>query len=163
MNIQEVKDKRRNEFLENLADINLDNPLVASAVIHATQIAERNHDDNFLDALFNAVCNVGSGDDELAITFMNWMGIFTPKHIEMLRVTANPPERPFNNKLGIQDPYSQHQKMMGSRKADVEHAVWRELHSRGLVVRPQYRDEFQEDITPLGKAFLAFLSDPDFE
>ena len=101
-------EKRRQEWMEAVADglrqleadgrVKLadlsDNEAFVSTVMHATQAAQRNHQQEKLDALRNAVLNSalpGAPDDSLQQMFVGWVDRFTEWHLRLLTFLADPP------------------------------------------------------------------------
>lgn len=100
--------KRRDKWLVQLAegleelknnlpdfDINslVDNEVFITSVLHATQAAIRNHHEEKLQALRNAVLNSAAGigiDDNIQLLFINLIDSLTPWHLRILHFFQNP-------------------------------------------------------------------------
>ena len=90
--------KRRDEWMESLArrlehiqarlDSLAEDPAFVTTVLRATQIAIRNHAEEKLDALRNAVINSAVGrapEEDRRTLFLNLVENFTPTHLRILR------------------------------------------------------------------------------
>ena len=69
------------------------NEVFITAVLHAAQIAVRNHRKEKLDALRNAVLNVAinrAPDEDLQMLFFSWVDVFTVWHLRLLQFFQNP-------------------------------------------------------------------------
>ena len=69
------------------------NEAFATTAMYATQVALRNHHEEKLEALRNAVLNVASGnapDDDLQLIFLNLIDSLTPWHLRMLCFFQDP-------------------------------------------------------------------------
>lgn len=102
--IQETVDKRRNQWIEQLASdlVNLreqiddfdleklkDNPIFVSTLLQAYPIALRNHREEIRQALCNAVLNSSlqqAPEDSLQKMFINWLDRFTVWHVRLLKL-----------------------------------------------------------------------------
>jgi hypothetical protein len=101
-------EERRDEWLKGLAEAILrleekveafkveslrDSPVFVTAFLQASQVAVRSHQREKLDALRNAVLNVALGntpDEDLQLMFISWIEVFTPAHLQVLRLFESP-------------------------------------------------------------------------
>jgi len=103
-------EERRNEWLKGLAEAILrlegkveafkvealrDNAVFVTAFLQASQVAVRSHQREKLEALRNAVLNVALGnmpdqDQDLQMMFISWIEVFTPTHLQVLRIFGAP-------------------------------------------------------------------------
>ena len=144
-----------------------ENPSFISAVMHATQVAIRAHQNEKREALRNAVLNVASGneaDEDLVLMFLNFIDTFTPPHLRLLTAFKNSSSVPVSNFPAIQEDRSMFDQIV------------KDLYDRGLIGMPVHlvargpqdlyevnkgRLEFaQGRITSLGKRFIKFISSP---
>lgn len=102
--------KRRDEWIESIAEglkkleetvegfkiENLkDNDMFITTVMHATQVAIRNHQKEKLDALRTAILNSTSPnapEEDMQLIFLNFVDILTSSHLKMLKFLENPIE-----------------------------------------------------------------------
>lgn len=102
--------KRRDEWIESIAEglkkleetvegfkiENLkDNNMFITTVIHATQVAIRNHQKEKLDALRTAILNSTSPnapEEDMQLIFLNFVDTLTSSHLKMLKFLENPIE-----------------------------------------------------------------------
>lgn len=101
-------EKRRNEWLESLYEglkeleekvegfkiVNLkDNEMFITTVMHATQVAVRNHQKEKLEALRAAVLNSitpNAPEEDLQLMFLNWVDELIPWHLRILKFFDSP-------------------------------------------------------------------------
>jgi hypothetical protein len=94
--------KRRDEWMESIArrldsvqaklDSLAKDPAFVTTVLRATQIAIRNHAEEKLEALRNAVINTAAGrapEDDRSTLFLNLVESFTPTHLRILKFFQN--------------------------------------------------------------------------
>jgi hypothetical protein len=87
--LKALEEKIESFSLESLQD----NEAFTTTIMHASQVALRNHHEEKLEALRNAVLNVASGnapDDNLQLMFLNFIDSLTPWHLHMLRFFQDP-------------------------------------------------------------------------
>ncbi|MFM6396565.1 MAG: hypothetical protein ACKPFF_07755, partial [Planktothrix sp.] len=97
--VKSPSEKRLNKFLEALVadlerlqeqmrgQVNLDNPSFQTTLMNALQIVMRNHQEEKILALKNAVLNssfIHPIDDDLQFMFLHWIDEFTPSHLKIL-------------------------------------------------------------------------------
>jgi hypothetical protein len=134
-------------------------PQFLSAMIQATQSAERTHRKEKLDALRNAVLNIALGhkpSEDLQAIFLNLVDSFAPVHIEVLRFCQH-------------DNAHDRDRFRGQRYVS-DQAIM-DLLSRGLIrdtraIGARGRDSEEAlvnndwPISSLGKQFLDLISNP---
>ena len=164
------RSKRMNDWMESVVrklenctmDSLQNNPAFVSAVLHGTQIAIRSHQKEKLDALRNAVLNVASGnapDDDLQLVFLNMIDLFTPTHLQLLRVFQDRS----SVSSGVIDNFRQQRVLTDP--------VVNDLNQRGLLDDPRPyvargRDSSDSliiqpwQLSKLGNQFMKFVSAP---
>lgn len=153
-----------------------DNEQFVTAVLHATQVALRSHQDEKREALRNAVLNVAVGtapDEDQQLVFLHLIDVFTPWHLRLLRFFQDP--RQVGESMGVQYP----EWSMGGISNVLEHTyselrgrrefydqLVRELHDHGLLgidglhVTMTSSGMFAKRTTGLGDQFVSFISAP---
>ncbi|OFV67934.1 MAG: hypothetical protein SCAL_000574 [Candidatus Syntrophoarchaeum caldarius] len=183
--------KRRDEWIESIAkklkaleekvdDFNIEalsqNEVFVTTVMHASQVAIRNHQKEKLEALRNAVLNAAlsnAPEEDIQLMFLNFVDTFTPWHLRILKFFDNPQE--WGRRVGITYPNWP----TGSLSTVLEHTfpelrgrrdfydqVVKDLFIRGLmnteslhgIMTPQ--GMFASRTTPLGKQFINFITSP---
>ncbi|HET7269431.1 MAG TPA: hypothetical protein VFJ15_15140 [Oleiagrimonas sp.] len=151
-------------ILEELAE----NEEFVSAVMQASSIALRTHQQEKLDALRNAVLNTAMGeapDEALQHMFFHWVDSFSALHLRILKVFQVP------------QPQSGH--VTGSLRVVLEASIpelrnqrhiydqiWKELYASGLVNTDGLHAMMtgmgltEKRTSQLGDAFLQFINDP---
>lgn len=149
-----------------------------TTILHAAEVARRTHQEEKLDALRNAVLNSalpGAPDDDVQLIFLNLVDGLTPTHLRILRFLDGPlawmkehgktiPGNPFATGLNLIDyamPEVEIRRGFFSGIPD-------EMVSRGLLDKEWDENSSYYDpqvkggsrTTPLGKAFLAFITSP---
>ena len=152
---------------EELGELS-ENEEFVSAVMQASYIALRTHQQEKLEALRNAVLNTAVGqapDEALQHMFFHWVDSFSALHLRILKVFLAPSPEPGH--------------MTGSLRAVLEASVpelrnqrhiydqiWKELYASGLVNTEGLHAMMTETglrerrTSKLGDAFLQFISDP---
>lgn len=179
MMIQPPLEKRRQAWMEQVAmglkrleehgltlDSLQDNEEFVSAVLYASQVALRNHQQTKLEALRNAVLNVASGqapDHALQLMFLNFVDTFSEWHVRVLKLFQNPPPLPG---LGMGGLYlvleNAFPELKGRR--DFYDQLWKDLYLRGLTSTESLHGTMtanglsQKRTSPLGDLFLTFIS-----
>lgn len=145
-------------------------------VLHATQVALRNAHAEKREALRNAILNSAlpsAPDESRRQMFLNDIDVFTPWHLRLLHLFAEPEEWFKANNKAWPNLY------MGGRSAvlgaaypelkserDLYDQVWRDLHVRGHVGTDSLHGMVSEHglrqglATATGRQFLAFISEP---
>ncbi len=150
------------------------NKIFATAVLAATQVALRNHQEEKIAALRNGVINSVTSDieEDKKLMFFNVIDLLTPTHLKILRFFDNP-----NAWLGKSEtPLPKF--LMAGHEALLEYAlpefrgqgefynqILKELHAHGLTSTPAIHNVvasagFFHSITTLfGKEFLKFVEE----
>lgn len=150
----------------NLGELQ-DNDEFISAVLSATQIALRTHQEEKLRALRNAVINVAKGhspEETLQQVFFNLIDSFTGLHIRILKVFQAPesPKGVMTSGLNIVLENAIPD-MRGNR--ELYDQLWKDLHSRGLVNTDSLHGMMSASglsskrTTAMGDAFLNFIEE----
>lgn len=144
-----------------------DNPQFISAVMQASQIALRTHQEDKLQALRNGVPNVAAGnapEDALQGLFLSYVDFFTVWHMQILKVFQAPPGPSGMSVGGLSNVLeSAISELRGQR--DLYDSLWRDLFIRGLTntenlhVTMSGSGLAQKRTTGLGDKFLAFISE----
>lgn len=185
-------EKRRTKWLESLgerlklleekvAGFRLDdlqnNETFITTAMHASQAAIRNHQEEKLEALRNAVLNAAlpnAPEEDLQMMFLNYVDSFTPCHLVILEFFNNPKEWGQKHGVSFSDRY-----YAGSPGQILEEALpdlkgkqeqydlfWKDLFSHGLTNTDSLHSTMTPDgmfasrTTAMGKQFLAFISSP---
>lgn len=163
---QEKKDE--NFSIENLAQ----NPLFITIVSHATYVAIRNHEDEKLLALKNAVINTAltsSPDEDIFLMFLDFVDSLTPWHLKILKFLHNPQD--VLDKLGKGKPSYSSASLLTiiqyvfpelKGRDDFLHQICRDLYNRGLIVTDSFgtgvSDFLVQRTSKLGNQFIDFIS-----
>lgn len=179
--------KRREEWMESVATgLNelektvkgfsverlSDNPMFLTIVSHATYVAIRNHEEEKLLALKNAVINTAlttSPDEDIRLMFINFVDSLTPRHLKILKLLHDPSR--VLAERGLEQPswtsgsilrlikytYSE----LGNRD-DFLNQICRDLYNHGLIVTDSFGvgvgDFLVQRTSPLGNQFIDFIS-----
>lgn len=184
-------ERRREKWFKQLADVvsqleqrveNLSaetlsqNEVFVTVALQATQIAIRNHQDEKLRALRNAVLHAGmpnGPDEQLQLMFLQFVDELSPGHLSLLALFDGPVHWMERNK--VQNPGWG----MGGVSAVVEHCfpalrgrrevyeqLVRDLQARGLIHQGQFLNVtmtgngmVESRTTQMGKAFIAYVSE----
>lgn len=160
--------------IESLAD----DPVFISAMLQASTIAIRNHEDEKLDALRNAVLNVAihstPEEDEVAL-FITFIDTFTPWHLRILAFLADKrgtAERrgsaPFPNwTMGGVSTVLDHTYPELAGRRSLYDLVVADLNRSGLITISDLHATgtadgymFAKQSSPMGDRFLAFIEEP---
>ena len=182
-------EKRREKWLEQLAnavkevqdkvseltpeELSKDEAFVTTA-LHATEIAIRNHQQEKIEALRNAVVNAalpGAPDETMQQIFLNHVDNLTPEHLRILAFFDDP------GGWGAKHKITYPTWTMGSPGVVLEHSIpelaghrgfydqiVNDLEQRGLMpsgglhTTMTSHGMFSPRVTPLGKQFLQFIS-----
>jgi hypothetical protein len=179
--------KRREEWMESVATglIELekevkgfsiaslsDNQMFLTIVSHATYVAIRNHEEEKLLALKNAVINTAlttSPDEDIRLMFINFVDSLTPWHLKILKLLHDSigvlterglgqPSWPSGSVLRlIKYAYPE----LGNRD-DFSNQICRDLYNRGLIVTDSFGvgvgDFLVQRTSNLGNQFIDFIS-----
>ena len=192
--IQPQIDKRRTEWLNliaerlakleervdgfQLADL-ADHPAFTSAILQASAVALRNHDDEKLAALRNAVLNVAvsstAGEDEHEL-FISLIDTFTPWHLRILAFLADKEsiadkrgKLPFPSwSAGGVSAVLKHVYPELAERRSFYDLIVSDLHRAGLVTIDTLHTMGTADgymlakqSSDMGDRFLIFISEPD--
>jgi hypothetical protein len=179
--IQPPLEKRKTEWMERVAeglkkleanglDIGSlqDNEEFVSAVMQASHMAVRTHQEEKLQALRNAVLNVANQqapEEALQTMFLNFVDEFTEWHLRILKLFQAPPV-PDNISAGglshvLENAFPE---LRGQR--DLYDSLWRDLYQRSLVgsdtlhVTMTATGLGQKRTTSIGDKFLGFIEEP---
>jgi len=151
--------------------------------LHAWRAAEVNHQQEKLDALRNAVLNAAAGnepDEDARLIFIRYVDELTPMHVRILRLFHDP--RKWAESLSNMQ-FEAFQRITRKREDPLDviqfrfkelsgkegfcRLLWRDLYTRGLIVREDVsvkQDERQPLLeqwtTAVGIDFLRFISEP---
>lgn len=176
--IQPPLEKRRGEWmaqvgeklheLENngldLDELQNDEKFV-SAVMHASQIALRTHQQAKLEALQNAIVNIANGqapEETLQHVFLNLVDSFTELHLQILKTFQSPTPPPNISMGGLSNVLEHNMPELRGRR-ELYDQLWKDLYSRGLVntdslhVTMSGHGLGQKRTTGIGDAFLGFI------
>lgn len=183
--------KRRDEWIESIGeglkrleakfegfkaeDLSQDEMFITT-VMHATQAAIRNHQEDKKEALRNAVLNAAvrsAPEEDLQLIFLNFIDSLAPWHIRILRFFENP--REWGEKHNVKYPNWS----MGSPGSVLEHAfaelsgrrefydqLVRELSSKGLLgidslhTTMSEQGMFASRTTAMGNQFIRYITSP---
>lgn len=139
-----------------------------SAVMHASQIALRTHQEEKRRALRNAVLNVAGGkgpDQALQMMFLNFIDVFTEWHIRILKLfqAPLPPPGLFTGGLShvLENAFPE---LRGQR--EFYDSIWRDLLQSSLINTDSLHIMMtgdglvQKRTTQHGDKFLAFIAEP---
>lgn len=147
-----------------------------TTLVHATHVALRNHQNEKIEALKNAILNSAlpdAPDDSLQQIFLNLVDSFTVWHLAILKLFQNPEKwaddnnHQFSNLMAgglssiLESAFPQ---LQGQRSFyDI---VWRDLYLSGLVNTESLhgmitgRGLMEKRTTEMGDKFLKFISEP---
>lgn len=171
--LQELEKKVEGFEIESLSR----NETFVTIVMHATQIAIRNHQQEKLQALRNAVVNTALGidiDDDLKQTFLEYVDTLTPSHLRVLEFLNNPRDYGERHAVkygsymtgGVSTILVEAIPELKDRREFYDQLV-KDLHARGLVnvdendihVTTSETGMFASRTTETGRKFLAFVTE----
>ncbi|WP_372776996.1 hypothetical protein [Litorivivens sp.] len=148
-----------------------------TTLVHASNSAIRNHEDEKLNALRNAVINSalpGAPSDTMQQLFLNLIDSCTSWHIALLKLFQGP------NQWAVEHNHQFPNWSTGGISSVIEHAypqlqnqkplyqlVWNELYRNGLFSTDGLGTTMSGDgmlakrTTPIGDAFVEFISEPN--
>lgn len=164
--------ERNDNFLNNLkTDENF-----ISIVMQASQIAIRNHQEEKLEALHNAVLNSAlkiSLEEDMQLMFLNLIDSFTIYHMKILMLIHKPKEYLKNlNKEPIEGhlpvaTFIEHVFPELKGKEDFYKAIWDDLYRRNLFETDSNNifstfgmDSVHPNTSELGSKFIIYISSP---
>ena len=148
-----------------------------TTLVHASNVAIKNHETEKLEALRNAVINSalpGAPDDTLQQLFLNLIDTCTSWHIAILKLFQNPAQWAAENNHqfpnwsmgGISDVLvSAYPKLQG--QDNLYKLVWQDLYRNGLLNTEGLNTTmtgngmFSKRTTDIGDKFVAFISAPN--
>jgi len=139
-----------------------------SAVMQASSIALRTHQQEKLDALRNAVLNTAVGqapDDALQHMFFHWVDSFSPLHLRILKVFQAPNPGPGHSMGSLRSVLEASIPELRNQR-HIYDQIWSELHASGLVNTDSLHAMMtdmgltERRTSQLGDAFLRFISEP---
>lgn len=168
--------ERLKEQFDGISDQVLSqNEALLTALMHATQVATRNHNEEKRRALRNAVLNVAANtapDENLQLMFLNLVDTFTPWHLRLLTYFNDP-------RLWVTTQGIMFGDMGGSVGAALEQLfpelqgrrdfydqICRDLIAHGLInttidsLHIRVSSVLTAITTPMGKQFIKFISSP---
>jgi hypothetical protein len=170
--LKELEEKIQGFSFEKLSE----NEVFVTTAMYATTIAIRNHQDEKIEALRNAVLNAAlpsAPEEDLQLMFLSFVDAFTPWHLRILKFFDDPREwmRTRNITMAI---------MIGGPSSALEFAfpelknkrsfydqVVRDLASHGLVNEDTWLHAtmsgsgmLDSRTSDLGKNFINFVSKP---
>lgn len=178
--VQPPLDRRRQEWMNSIGEKLLqlesqgldlaalrDNEEFISAVMQASQIALRSHQNEKLEALRAAISNVAlgqsPGDAELHM-MLGLVDNLSVLQIEILRVFQRP-EVPPSMSMGGLSNVLEHNLPKLRGQEHLSRQLWRDLYARGLVEPEGMNTTMSESglaqkrTTHLGDIFIQFISD----
>ena len=150
-----------------------ENEEFVSTVFEATEMAMKTHRKEKREALKNAVLNTARGfsiDDVVRGSFLGYIDRFSGLHLRVLDAQANPRSAEYGAAAGNIYMGSRHviiRKMLSDLNVsdDSLKRVYDDLSREGLTQGNEHSGMsadglFTKNTTPIGEAFLAFISDP---
>lgn len=148
-----------------------------TAALQATQIALRNHQDEKLEALRNAIINSAlrsEPDEDLQLQFIRLIDRLTPWHLRLLSLLDNPRQYMEQNEItnlgwGMGGPITVIEHCFPELRMRKEfcHQLVRELQVEGLISQGQFLNVMmtgdgmmQNRTVETGRRFLAFITKP---
>lgn len=139
-----------------------------SAVMHASQIAIRTHQQEKREALRNALFNIASGQspgEALEHMFFDWIDSLSLLHLQILKLFQAPIPPPGMSMGGLSSVLEHNMPHLRGHAA-VYGQVWKDLYSRGLVntegmnVTMSGQGLAAKRTSEIGDALLRFISEP---
>jgi len=155
------------------------NQAFITTALHASQLSIRNHQEEKLTALRNAVLNAalpGAPTDDLQAIYLSYVDYLTPWHMRLLRLFHDPtawesphepstPRGPDKKVFMLYELQSMFPELSGQGHFLVRLA--KDLHERGLTQITSLMTDMTEPgaihswTTPWGKDFVRFISEPE--
>jgi hypothetical protein len=139
-----------------------------SAVMQASSIALRTHQQEKLDALRNAVLNTAVGqapDEALQHMFLHWIDSFSALHLRILKIFFTPSPEPGHSTGSLRSVVEASIPELRNQR-HIYDQICKELYASGLVnteglhAMMTSRGLMEKRTSPLGDAFLQFVNDP---
>lgn len=172
-NLMELQEKVEGFSLEELSE----NETFVTATMQAVQIARRNHQQEKLTALRNAVLNTtltNAPEEDLQAVFLNLVDTLTTWHLRVLTLFDNPTrwaevnKKPFPKSwyMGGVDQVLGHAYPELAGQDDFFKKICKDLESYGLAGIPlgtmmTARGMIESRTTSIGRKFLEFISTPE--
>jgi hypothetical protein len=184
-------EKRRSEWLKDLGEqLKLlekqvegfkleslqNNETFITTAIHASQAAIRNHQQEKLDALRNAVLNSAlpnTIEEDLQLIFLNFVDELSTWHLRELKFFDNPRAWGQKNNIDFGKPYTGSPSQIFEKafselrgRSELYNVFTKDLFSRGLMTTDSLGGMMSESgifasrITNMGKEFLQFITSP---
>lgn len=142
-----------------------ENDVFISAVMHASAVAIRNHQEEKLEALKNAVLNVAKGqapDDALLHMFFQFVDDLSVLQVQILEVMRSPKVPP-NLISGGLDTVLEYSMPQLRGKSAIYSRLWNDLAAKGLLDGTMHATMSSSGLaarrtTALAEAFLKFIS-----
>jgi hypothetical protein len=138
-----------------------------SAVMHASQVALRTHQETKRRALRNAILNVATGqapDETLQHLFLEFVDAFTELHLRILKLFQAPTPPPSMSMGGLSNVLEHNMPELRGHQ-ELYKQLWRDLFSRGLVTTDGLSGTMTASglaakrTTQMGDQFLKFIGD----
>ena len=134
-------------------------------LVHASSIAIKNHREEKLTALKNAVINSISGeptDEQLKIIFLNLIDRLSVAHLKIIELLQSPRAWAEKNNLTFPDEtltksLNLIQEAFPEFDKDMRLFLLQDLQTNKLVEIPHFREETEKHTTSVGDAFLKFI------
>lgn len=167
--LKRLEEKVQGLRIEELAK----NEMFVTTVMHASQVAIRNHQEEKLEALGNAVLNSAlpnAPQEDKQLMFLNFVDSLTPWHLNVLKFFENPrrwlEERSKSVDLGrIKRPAHLLESALPQHKGErgFNNQIINDLFSKGLLqvdASHTLTRHLEPLITPLAEEFLSFVTSP---
>lgn len=158
---------RDERFLENIVQ----DETFITILMQASQIAIRNHQDEKLEALRNAVLNSAlniSIEEDIQLMFLNFVNSFTATHLKILLVIHDPHK--YVKKFGSEgyhdlDSYIVHLLPELSGQRGFYRFIYEDLFKQNLLIKDKNgfhtnEKNFPPMLTHLGRDFITFVTQP---
>lgn len=150
------------------------NQTFITTVLYATTMAIRNHQEEKIEALRNAVLNAAlpsPPDEDLQLMFLNFVDSFTPNHMKILKFFDDPKTWAENNKINLTNfaagsPSAILERAFPQLRKDFYDLVVKDLSDKGLMegqslhVMMTGPGAIASRTSQIGKRFLSFISSP---
>ncbi|MES2436561.1 MAG: hypothetical protein V4519_00960 [Patescibacteria group bacterium] len=152
----------------------MNNPEFITVFIHASQIAIRNHEQEKLDALKNAIVNTARNitiSNNMKLIFLSYIDNITPWHIKILHYFSDPKNACITNGVNL-DKYSMggattfmeevYPELRGKR--EFYDLIYQDLEAKGLTLKGTLHATTSSSgmlakrTTNFGDEFLSFVS-----
>ncbi|WDC83375.1 hypothetical protein PL321_11490 [Caloramator sp. mosi_1] len=170
--LENIKSKIQNFDWDSLSQ----NDNFITIVMHATQTAIKNHNEEKLEALKNAVLNSAIKieiDENLQLMFINYIDLLTPWHLKIFTYFRNPREWLNERKINIPQFYTTSPanileiafpELKGKR--NFYDIIIKDLYSKGLLELESLHTTMTESgaltsrTTEIGNKFITYISIP---